>query len=668
MKMICGLLLLVFATAAFGSDVTNEERFFIVSEKELSLSAVQSDTTGTPSGMPSGMATGTGLPTGNPTGVPTPTFTNPPVGDRFKFLAEITLYFAVTNYQFTSWTTDSTGAMKIALMETLGPSVLIIYSTLQVRGLSVSRRMLGEAAVVGQQSTTAYVTASFQVWLDSSCLSNANNVLSSIVSILESSITNNFSGVLAGCGFVSISKSVGGSYLVECSPSSAPTSSLCVPCLSLPSDDLSLPGNETEGGGGGPSLPRLAPPAVKVGDIDVKDIKITKKLKGAPGDGKGIGPHSIDTYTEDPFEQLLPPPGASAPGPSLPKVKLIPAPETGTLDLLLYASNNNGTSSWWRADGHGASYEITDRSGDKVFYVGTLCPGEPADSSCDISLRPGEYVFHVSGGSNPDKDDLSWQFCASRGGVETHLKFHVGLRGECIPMTISLSSSEDIDLSSQVDVIYEGTFEIYGFQGTSLSDYDVLVLENTMSSILAAGGVSSVSAAAVVSFQNLNSIDGSWLVTFRVATVMDVNAEEAEEQFVGNAISAAFQFSVSDGSFVSYLKSQAQQVSEQLSGLLSVSAVKLVSLQRVQRVESGIEKFEVSMESMAGSFFAVIGAIILVLGVFGGVTVGVVLASRRAGSAVGKGSDETNTVVPEGVPLQSLHSSVILNNTQRVHV
>jgi len=405
---------------------------------------------------------------------------------------------------------------------------------------------------------------------------------------------------------------------------------------------------------------------VKIGDVDVKDIKITKKLKGAPGDDKRIGPHNMDTYSVDPFfdEQLLPSPGVSAPRPALPKINLVPAPETGTLDLLLYASNNNGTSSWWRADGHGASYEITDRSGDKVFYVGTLCPGEPADSSCDISLRPGEYVFHVSGGSDPDKDELSWQFCASHGGVETDLKFRVGLRGECIPMKVSLSASEDIDLSNQVDVIYEGTFEIYGFQGSSLSDYDVLVLENTMSSILAVAGVYSVSAAAVVSFQNLNSNEGSWLVTFRVATVMDANADEEVEQYVGNAISSAFQSSLSDGSFVSYLKSQAQQVSEQLSGLLSVSAAKLVSFERIQRLESKMGKLEVSVENMAGSFLAVVGAIFIVFGVFGGITAGVIVASRRSGSSNDKALVETETVIPERVPLQSLHSSII----PRVHV
>jgi len=375
--------------------------------------------------------------------------------------------------------------------------------------------------------------------------------------------------------------------------------------------------------------------------------------------------------------------------PSLPSPTL-----KGDLGVYLFGVNDT----WWRPDGLGTSYEIIDRKGE-VYYAGTLCPGESADSSCDIMLRPGKYIFQVGGASDPNKEGISWHFCSSHGGAETSLLFSVGMRGECTPLSWSLMSDESsllsVTESSQSDfsnaIVFEGSFEITGLESSVLSDSDILVLQNAISSLLSQAAKFSVdSSVSIVSSQlaylasnsvSLNTeSEVPVLVTFRVSiTPGDLGLQSVDSDSISQAVeflSGSIDTAMENGMFTEYVRA--------IAGANDVTSLQNIFKTRFVNVHVISNMIGHSTDSLrrSGDFsvsLGLVGMIVIGMGLVTGLLVGVFVVKAKSNKTNSEhtrhdesesGSEYSSSTVPESeqqltdipaiVPLQSLHTA--LNN------
>jgi len=115
-----------------------------------------------------------------------------------------------------------------------------------------------------------------------------------------------------------------------------------------------------------------------------------------------------------------------------------------TTDLIKEMALHGHDNTWFRENGHGTTYEITDLVGSKVFFAGQLCSGEEGGSSCAIVLPAGQYLWRVNGALDPHKDSIAWTFCDSQGGVQTELLFEINEDGNCIPGQLSFALDGDV--------------------------------------------------------------------------------------------------------------------------------------------------------------------------------------------------------------------------------
>eukprot|EP01041_Mallomonas_annulata_P013420 gene13420-28457_t len=130
---------------------------------------------------------------------------------------------------------------------------------------------------------------------------------------------------------------------------------------------------------------------------------------------------------------------------------------------------------WFSPDRLGASYQITDESGMKVFYMGTLCKGfhdltVNGSSGCHHCLAPGSYIYRVDGAFFADKDKLQWEFCGQKGGASNKLSFIIGNDGSCNPLKVlqlnEVCKADEARLISEAKkencVTLSGTFDLGG--------------------------------------------------------------------------------------------------------------------------------------------------------------------------------------------------------------
>eukprot|EP00607_Mallomonas_marina_P000435 CAMPEP_0182437180 /NCGR_PEP_ID=MMETSP1167-20130531/84864_1 /TAXON_ID=2988 /ORGANISM="Mallomonas Sp, Strain CCMP3275" /LENGTH=322 /DNA_ID=CAMNT_0024629995 /DNA_START=590 /DNA_END=1558 /DNA_ORIENTATION=- len=183
-------------------------------------------------------------------------------------------------------------------------------------------------------------------------------------------------------------------------------------------------------------------------------------------------------------------------------------------------------NTWFRSEGFGTTYEITDIGGAKVYYAGQLCSGDtggtacsinlsegeyvwrvngaldPYDTggtACSINLSEGEYVWRVNGALDPYRDEIAWTFCDSQGGARTKLYFSVDEEGHCIPGSLFFSHEEEEESMSTKStqktlpalslpdpsqeekpnkVLLKGTIDLNGLNSVEITDHEKLMLEN----------------------------------------------------------------------------------------------------------------------------------------------------------------------------------------------
>eukprot|EP01041_Mallomonas_annulata_P009996 gene9996-20794_t len=178
---------------------------------------------------------------------------------------------------------------------------------------------------------------------------------------------------------------------------------------------------------------------------------------------------------------------------SITQNKLQHVPEDNVTEMALYGFENT----WFRSDGFGTTYEITDLTGSKVYFAGQLCSGDTGGLPCAISLEPGKYIWRVNGALDVHRDDIAWFFCDTQGGARSELFITIDESGKCIPGERKYSNDEDIDhddndndndiqegyqpssllQSSSRIILLQGSFDLEGLSSQQLSDHEKTLLE-----------------------------------------------------------------------------------------------------------------------------------------------------------------------------------------------
>ena len=106
---------------------------------------------------------------------------------------------------------------------------------------------------------------------------------------------------------------------------------------------------------------------------------------------------------------------------------------------------------WWINSYLGISWYLSDVTRTKLFYTGSLCNG--TTGSCHLCLADGDYTFRVTGHKS---SFISWNFCGVRGSYGEELVFEVE-DNHCYPiglLDIQNSSAQTITY------VFESTVEV----------------------------------------------------------------------------------------------------------------------------------------------------------------------------------------------------------------
>jgi hypothetical protein len=166
-----------------------------------------------------------------------------------------------------------------------------------------------------------------------------------------------------------------------------------------------------------------------------------------------------------------------------------------TLSEMSYESVSSSSSQlligtegiWFYSNGLGTYYQITDTHGLKVHYMGTICQDVQSNKNsggkCDINLNPGCYIFRVGGAFDPDIEQVSWNFCGTKGGAQTQLNFCVDDNLKC--KATSAQTAEEICADTVTDassttLSMSGTFHLGGMKVAELTTKDTLAIRNAL--------------------------------------------------------------------------------------------------------------------------------------------------------------------------------------------
>ena len=124
---------------------------------------------------------------------------------------------------------------------------------------------------------------------------------------------------------------------------------------------------------------------------------------------------------------------------------------------------------WFRPDGLGTFYTISDVNGYFRYKYGTVCPNTTIDAftesdqqytednvGCVLGLSEGMYMFRVTGAEDPYKAFVSWEFCDEEGSAQEELIFEIEEDGECKPHSLrnvsDVCNPDDVTSESEGDL------------------------------------------------------------------------------------------------------------------------------------------------------------------------------------------------------------------------
>jgi hypothetical protein len=96
-----------------------------------------------------------------------------------------------------------------------------------------------------------------------------------------------------------------------------------------------------------------------------------------------------------------------------------PNTDTTQLQIQTFDTLSEG---WFRTDGLGASWYITDQSRCQALAVGTMLSGQ-SSQIITISIPEGSYYFRVTGSLDKYAKDYYWFFCGVYGSAGDELSF-----------------------------------------------------------------------------------------------------------------------------------------------------------------------------------------------------------------------------------------------------
>jgi len=249
--------------------------------------------------------------------------------------------------------------------------------------------------------------------------------------------------------------------------------------------------------------------------------------------------------------------------------------------------------SWWRSDGMGTYFELSEVYNNDVLYSGTLCPNSDSEGdSCGMQLSEGYYVFHVYGAEDPNKNSIAWNFCGIDGGAESDLLIYINSNGECSPMSLKVAP-ESVS-SARNFVVMKGSIELTGWYTESLNEDDGRVL---MSSMLYESR-QLMTTASSDSFKDwmrsivISSMHETYRDEYAVSNQVDFfmamipgdfgiyDVTEDTKSFMLDVMSATIESSIQSSEFVYNMYNVDKYSSYDLSDNLAyTTAVKLVSLE-----------------------------------------------------------------------------------------
>eukprot|EP00607_Mallomonas_marina_P002829 CAMPEP_0182428950 /NCGR_PEP_ID=MMETSP1167-20130531/24900_1 /TAXON_ID=2988 /ORGANISM="Mallomonas Sp, Strain CCMP3275" /LENGTH=870 /DNA_ID=CAMNT_0024612197 /DNA_START=370 /DNA_END=2985 /DNA_ORIENTATION=+ len=133
-------------------------------------------------------------------------------------------------------------------------------------------------------------------------------------------------------------------------------------------------------------------------------------------------------------------------------------------DVLLPRVNLKGHEDiWFRSDGLGTFYTISDTSGQERYRYGTMCgnvsrPGynakyeEDENIGCVLGFAPGTYTFRVTGAEDPHKEEVEWTFCQVHGDAQDELVFKITSGCECEPVYIRAQCEKPQYIEDEAEV------------------------------------------------------------------------------------------------------------------------------------------------------------------------------------------------------------------------
>jgi len=338
---------------------------------------------------------------------------------------------------------------------------------------------------------------------------------------------------------------------------------------------------------------------------------------------------------------------------------------------LSVSTSYNGT--WFLPNGLGASYYITDVDGLTYYYVGTFCgqyAGAEGDDNaddedneaCEIELPEGEYIYRVDGAFDPQKDQITWTFCETTGGVSEELQFTIDEDGECEP--IKKYDLEDICsreeyMNAQSFITLSGTFELGGMQVPRLTSSEELLIKSALNKEFTETSthrnvndvVTVTSLATSVKGTDHRSllVGGVNEVSFQVKVASELyglqGTKESKMIELANSIKGHVAKSMSSGIFVAKVVSLAHE--GKVENLQTVNFAKLVDLQYVH-------------ESVVNEKLSGFASSVIVVGALVGVAFGLLVYRATRPVSEHMLLDTTERPMPSAVPhLASIHDSIM---------
>eukprot|EP01041_Mallomonas_annulata_P006364 gene6364-12866_t len=202
-------------------------------------------------------------------------------------------------------------------------------------------------------------------------------------------------------------------------------------------------------------------------------------------------------------------------------------------DMFLYGYHNT----WFYANDHSVTYEITNSDNTIQYYMGQLCSNPHLSGpQCSIFLPPGEYLWHVSGAGSTHQDSIQWEYCGSEGGADESMFFTILDSGACVVgrvavATVSSTSSSvspsDVDVGNSVSSVTTSSSSSSSSSDIQQQSSDELTLTTASTTTATAAAIDDTSPAPTIEPTVTPTIEPSVSPTIEPTTATPTSSPSA---------------------------------------------------------------------------------------------------------------------------------------------